>query len=222
MTTDSDASLPRWGGITEPTTVLTNVVLAGIAFVLGARVGYGAAAEGSAAGSFIALGLLSTAIAAAFGAAAHGLDPLTDREQRERCWRVALYATGFIGAASIASVAFFTARGSIRTAILVVAGLKLLGYFVSVARRPDFRTAAADYGAALAVLLVGSLYAMVRWRSPGTGWMVAGVGVSLVAGLVQVRRIAPHRYFNHNDLYHVVQMVALYLFYRGGALLVDR
>jgi len=222
MTTDSDTSLPRWGGITEPTTVLTNVVLACLAFVLGARLGYGAAAEGSASGSFIALGLLSTSVAAAFGAAAHGIDPLTDREQRERCWRVALYTTGFVGAASIASVAFFTARGSIRTAILIVAGLKLLAYFVSIARRPEFRVAAADYGAALAVLLAGSLYAMVRWHSPGTGWMVAGVGVSLVAGIVQVRRVAPHRYFNHNDLYHLVQMVALYLFYRGGVLLVDR
>ena len=222
MTTESDASLPRWGRITEPTTVLTNVVLAGVAFVLGARLGYGAAAEGSASGSFIALGLLATSVAAAFGAAAHGIDRRTDREQHDRCWRVALYVTGFIGAGSMASVACFTARGSIRNAILIVSGLKLLAYFVRVARRPDFRVAAADYGAALAVLLVGSLYAMVRWRLPGTGWMVAGVGVSLVAGLVQVRRIAPHRWFNHNDLYHVVQIAALYLFYRGGALLVDR
>jgi hypothetical protein len=222
MTTDSNAPLPRWAGITEPTTVLTNVVLAGFAFVLGARVGYMSAAEGSAAGSFIALGLLATAVAASFGAAAHGLDPRTDREQREQCWRLALYATGFVGAASIASVAFFTARGLLRTAILVVAGLKLLVYLVRVTRRRDFRVAAVDYGGALAVLFVGSLYAMVRWGLPGTSWMMGGVGVSLVAGLVQARRIAPHRWFNHNDLYHVVQMVALYLFYRGGALLVDR
>ena len=48
MTSETDASLPRWGGITEPTTVATNVVLAGLAIVLGARLGYGAAAEGSA------------------------------------------------------------------------------------------------------------------------------------------------------------------------------
>jgi hypothetical protein len=222
MTTDSGTSLPRWAGITEPTTVLTNVVLAGLAFVLGARLGYGAAAEGSASGSFLALGLFVTAVAAAFGAAAHGLDPVTDREQRQRCWRAALYATGLVGSATIASVAFFAARGAVRTAILLLAGLKVLAYFVSVARRPEFRVAAADYGSALAVLLAGAMYAMARWRSPGTGWLAAGVGVSLVAMLVQVRRVSPHRYFNHNDLYHVVQMAALYLFYRGGALLVDR
>jgi hypothetical protein len=46
--------------------------------------------------------------------------------------------------------------------------------------------------------------------------------VSLVAAIVQARRLAPHRQFNHNDLYHVIQMVALYAFYRGGTLLLDR
>ena len=219
---DGDASLPRLGGITEPTTVATNAVLAGVAFVLGARLGYGAAADGSASGSCMAIALLATAVSAAFGAAAHGIDPLVDREQRERCWRAALYTIGFAGAASIASVAFFTARGSIRTAILVVAGLKLLAYLVSVVRRPEFRVAAADYGGALAVLLAGALYAMARWHAPGMGWLIAGVAVSLVAGLVQARRIAVHRHFNHNDLYHLIQIVALYLVFRGGSLLVDR
>jgi hypothetical protein len=222
MTGDADASLPRLGGITEPTTVATNVVLAGLAFLLGARLGYGAAAEGSASGSFLGLGMLATAVGAAFGAAAHGLDPRSDREQRERCWRASLYALGFAGAATIASVAFFTARGSIRTAILVVAGLKLLAYLVRVARRPEFRVAAADYGSALAVLLAAALYVYARWHAAGMGWLIAAVAVSLVAGLVQVRRIAFHRHFNHNDLFHVIQMVALYLFFRGGALLVDR
>jgi uncharacterized membrane protein len=53
-------------------------------------------------------------------------------------------------------------------------------------------------------------------------WLIVGVLLSLVAGIVQARRLALHRQFNHNDLYHVIQMGALYAFYRGGALLVDR
>jgi hypothetical protein len=52
--------------------------------------------------------------------------------------------------------------------------------------------------------------------------MIAGVLVSFVAGLVQAFRVSPNRWFNHNDLYHVIEIVALYLFYRGGVLLVDR
>jgi len=222
MTTDPGASLPRWGGMTEPTTVLTNLALAGVAFVLGVRLAYFAAGAGIASSGAIGAALLSTALAAVLGAANHGIDPRVDAAQRERCWRGALYATGLVGAASVASVAFFAARGSIRTTILVLAAIKLLGYLVAVARRPEFRVAAADYGGALAVVLAGSAYAMMRWGTPGTGWLIGGVFVSFVAGLVQVRRIALHRHFNHNDLYHVIQLVALYLFYRGGALLVDR
>jgi len=221
MTTDADA-VPRWGGVTEPTTVATNVVLAGLAFVLGARLAYGAAAGGSVSGSFFALGMLAAAVASAFAAAAHGIDPRTGREQRERCWRASLYCLGFASGGTTASVAFFTARGSIRTAILVAAAIKLLVYLASVVRRPRFRIAAADHVGTLTVILAAALYALVRWHAAGMGWLVAGVAASVVALLVQVTHIAFHRHFNHNDLYHVIEMVALYLFFRGATLLVDR
>jgi hypothetical protein len=130
--------------------------------------------------------------------------------------------TGFVGTGTVASVAFFAARGGTRTAILAFAALKLVVYMIKVSRRPDFRVAAADYGGALAILLVGAVYALVRWHLPGASWLIAGVAVSLVAGVVQARTLALHRHFNHNDLFHLIQMVALYLFYRGGAMLVDR
>lgn len=203
-------------------TVATNVVLAGLAFILSARLAFHSAAEGFKAGGAIAGGLMGTALSAALGAVAHGVDPLIDRELRDRMWRGALHAMALIGAGSVASVAFFAARGPVRTAILVFAGLKLLWFSFAVARRPEFRVAAADYGGALAILLAGGIYAWIRWSAPGTLLLVAGVGVSLVAGIVQAKRIGFHRHFNHNDLFHVMQMVALYLFYRGGLLLVDR
>jgi len=221
MSTDS-APLTRWGGLTEPMTVLTDVVLAALAFVLGVRLAYPAAADGAAASLLLAFALFATSASAALAGVAHGLDPVKEIVQRRRCWRAALMTTGFVGAAAIASVAFFAARGSVRLAVLVAAGLKLLTYLVRVARRPEFRVAALDYGGALAVVFAASLYAYLRWRAPGAVWLMASVAVSLLAGIVQARHIGLHRHFNHNDLYHVVEMAALYLLYRGGALLVDR
>jgi hypothetical protein len=219
---DGDAALPRWGVLTEPMTVFTNLVLAGLAFVLTARLAYHSAAIGSAAAASLAAGLLATAFAAVLGAVAHGTDPAVDAPLRARFWRAALYATGLIGVATISCVAFFAARGATRTAILVFACLKLVVFIVNVARRPEFRVAAADYGGALAILLGGAAFAAVRWSAPGMAWLIAGVLMSLVGGIVQARRIGLHRHFNHNDLFHVLQMVALYLLYRGGVLLVDR
>ena len=222
MNVSGEDSLPRWGGITEPMTVLTNVVLGTFAFVLAARLALQSAAEGVTASSALAGGLLATAISAILGAIAHGLDPRVDAAARGRMWRAALFATGFVGAATVVAVAFFAARGSTRTAILVFAALKLVVFTIKVARQPEFRVAAADYGGALAILLGGAAYAMLRWHMAGAAWLIAGVAVSLIAGLVQARPLALHRHFNHNDLFHLIQMVALYMFYRGGAVLVDR
>jgi hypothetical protein len=219
---DGSAELPRWGGVTEPMTVATNAILAVLAFAFADRLADGSAAKGSSAVGWLGVAMWATGIAALIGALAHGTDPARAAALRERFWRGALYTTGFIGAASVASVAFFAARGSARMALLALAAVKLVVFVHRVTRRPEFRIAAADYGGALAIVLVGAAYEMIRGGAPGMTWMIAGVLVSLVAGVVQARRFALHRQFNHNDLYHVIQMVALYAFYRGGALLVDR
>lgn len=219
---DGTAELPRWGGITEPMTVATNAMLAVLAFVFAVRLACRSAATGSAAGACLAAAMVATGLAALIGALAHGTDPDSDEALRARFWRGALYTTGLVGAATVASVAFFATRGSMRTAILVFAGIKLVVFILRVTRHPEFRVAAADYGGALAIVLVGGAYEMYRRRGPGMAWLIVGVLVSLAAGIVQARRLALHRHFNHNDLYHVIQMAALYAFYRGGALLVDR
>ena len=218
---DGSAELPRWGGVTEPMTVATNVVLAVLALVITVRLASHSAAGGSAAQGWLAAAMFATGLAALVGALAHGTDSAGHAALRERFWRGALYATGLIGAATVAAVAFFAARGVARTAILAFAGIKLVVFIVRATRRPEFSVAAIDYGGALAIMLVGAAYGAWR-RAPGMTWLIAGVLVSLVAGIVQARRLAPHRHFNHNDLYHVIQMAALYAFYRGGALLVDR
>ncbi|MDZ4854296.1 MAG: hypothetical protein SGJ26_05485 [Nitrospirota bacterium] len=42
------------------------------------------------------------------------------------------------------------------------------------------------------------------------------------SGYVQVNGVALHQDFNHNDLYHVVQMGGMSLFYRGALVLKER
>ena len=78
----------------------------------------------------------------------------------------------------------------------------------------EFIYVVIDSGAAFAVVA-----ALHLWRF--NGWILAGVAVSILAAVVQASGIALHRHFNHNDLYHVVQMAAMVLLYRGARLLVD-
>ena len=46
--------------------------------------------------------------------------------------------------------------------------------------------------------------------------------MTLLGAIVQQSGISLHRHFNHNDLYHVVQIIGLYLLYRGVRLMQFR
>jgi hypothetical protein len=80
-----------------------------------------------------------------------------------------------------------------------------------VIQNPVFLSAIIAAGTAFAVLVAIQLFA--RPLDAAGVLMLAGVVLSLVAAAVQQSGVAIHRNFNHNDLYHVVQAVALWLLY---------
>lgn len=64
-----------------------------------------------------------------------------------------------------------------------------------------------------------------RWftrKDVSAKWIVSGVVISFVAAAVQRSGFDLHIHFNHNDLYHSVQLVGLYLLYRGACVLDPR
>ena len=96
-----------------------------------------------------------------------------------------------------------------------LAGLKLIAYWWWMLGRDDFIYVVIDTGIAFAAVA-----AMHLWRF--NGWILAGVAVSVAAAAVQASGFAPHPGFNHNDLYHVIQLAAMFLLYRGARTLTDR
>ena len=56
------------------------------------------------------------------------------------------------------------------------------------------------------------------WRE-GVRWLTRAIWVTLAGLAVLVLKLAPHGNFNHNDLYHVIQMGGLFCLYRGAVLL---
>ncbi len=52
--------------------------------------------------------------------------------------------------------------------------------------------------------------------------LVLGIVTTLVGAGVQASGFTLHRHFNHNDLYHVIQMAATVMLYRGALLARDR
>jgi hypothetical protein len=77
-------------------------------------------------------------------------------------------------------------------------------------------TVSLFYGLAIAAAALLHVLRLRRGDRPGATWILAGLGVSVAAALVQRSGFALHPHFNHNDLYHVVQMLGTWLLYRGG------
>jgi hypothetical protein len=78
-----------------------------------------------------------------------------------------------------------------------------------------------EYGVSMTLVLLLQIWQWWRYRSEAAPWIIAGILVSAVASQIQMSRLGLHRHFNHNDIFHVVQMLTLWLLYRGGLHLGD-
>lgn len=178
----------------EPMTVLTDYALAGVAGTLAFRL--------RQITPLWALGLAALALAALAGGTWHGF------WQGDLLWKATTLLAGMANFGMLAGAALATTRGAARTVLVAFAALKLAVYAAWMLRHDEFIWVVAD--TALALALVAALY---LWRF--NGWMLAGVAVSVLAGLAQASGLRLHAHFNHNDLYHLIQIGALFAFYRG-------
>ena len=180
--------------MSEPVTMLTDYALGAVCAWLGVRL--------FRFSRYWAIAFLALALAAFLGGTWHGVFPSS------ALWKATILSVGVASFGMVAGSALLATRGFVRNTLTSFAALKLLLYSGWMLFHDDFIWVIADTGSALAI--VGALH---LWRF--NGWMLAGVGVSVAAALAQASGLALHRHFNHNDLYHVVQIAALLLFYRG-------
>jgi hypothetical protein len=180
--------------ISEPVTLVTDYLLGAVSAWL--------AFKTSKISRLWALGFAAVSVAAFLGGTWHGL------VQSEPLWKATLLAAGVASFGMLAGSAIQTASGAGRALLLGFAVVKVIVYTLWMLARDEFIWVVADTG--ISLLALAGLY---LWRL--NGWMLAGVAVSAAAGAVQASGFALHRNFNHNDLYHLVEIAALLLFYRG-------
>ncbi len=198
----------------EPVTALTDyglAVLAGVLAVWLVELPGTAAVVWAASFAFAAL-------AATLAGTSHGFGPSLPARSAIALWRAALLATIGAGTLVLAASASVCLAPGARLAVIAAATAKSFAAALWTWREPQFGRAVTSYALDLAAVLILQSY---RWNLPGSGWVVAAIAVSAVAAVVQTSRLALHRSFNHNDLYHLVQAAALYLLYRGAAVLLS-
>ena len=178
----------------QPTTVLTDYALAALSIFLGSKL-VGKSKPWAVA--FLALGL-----GAALGGTWHGF------WENDALWKATTLSVGVASFGMLAGSAVAMTSGALQRLLVGFALGKLAAYCAWMLYHDDFIWVIADTGSAL--LIVALLH---LWRF--NGWILAGVAVSVFAGLAQASGFALHERFNQNDLYHVLQTAAMFLLYRG-------
>jgi len=207
--------------VTEPMTMITDYAMGALAFVLAMRLLTDATAGRQLSGRLWAAAFVMTAVAAFVGGTYHGFIQWMPGLTGRALWKMTLVATGLGSAFLLAAAVVASVAGPLRTALVVVVVVKLVVYTWTIASRDQFVLVIADYGTALVAVLLAAWFIRPSGLTPAAWWLTSGVAVAVVAGLIQWAHLAPHVRFNHNDLFHVVQMASLYLLYRGGLLLRD-
>lgn len=201
--------------IAEPSTLITDLLLGALALACGIgllrRSGWA-----DRAARLWGAGLLTLGVAAIAGGLYHGFRPLLAPLAVTALWKSTVLAIGLADLLLLAGALFAWAGRRLRRLLLPLLVAKFAVYAVWMAGHDDFLYVLLEYGPSLLLLLVLALVAWRRRPDRGGAAITAGVLVSVLAALVQASGLSLHRHLNHNDLYHLVQMVAVWLFYRGA------
>ena len=200
--------------ITEPMTLFTDYALATVTGMLAVSLlRLGRPGQSSAtlwAGAFIAI-----SAAALIGGTYHGGGHILSERVLAGLWKITMFISGFISFFMLMAAVVSCLPKRWHFWVLGVTVLKLLLYLVWVSAHDEFLYVVYDYGSAMIVVLCLYTTMIFRIGQKGSLWIIGGLILSVTAAIFQRSGwdISPH--FNHNDLYHVIQMGAVYLIYKG-------
>ncbi len=200
----------------EPMTVLTDVILAAAAVWAGARI---LAVSQTQVHRYFALSFFLIALGTLTGATIHAIRHTSRVSWVPLLWRITGIAVGLSVMAMLAGT-FYHLLSSAYADILrwTVLGLSIV-YSAFIWRDYRFRNVIVFYSVSMAFILGAMGLSYVSTGSPGAKLICIAILVSFGAAAVQRSGLRLARHFNHNDIYHVIQLVGLYFFYKGALLL---
>jgi hypothetical protein len=202
--------------MTEPGVTLTDYLLALEAAVFALFVWNGGHSENLRVPFTIFFG--ATSLAAAAGGTVHGFFAGATTRVGVALWRLTLVALGITAlAAWMIGAQMLLPAGPARIVRFVATAVAAIYTIIVVAVDDRFWIAVVHYIPPTLVMLAAFAVAAARTRSGSAFGGLLGMVLTLVAAVVQQRRIALHpAYFNHNALYHAIQAIALGLIYVGA------
>lgn len=204
--------------MTEATTAITDLVLGGLTLVF--AIYLVAMRPVVRARRWWAAALAAAGTAALAGAFYHAFLGQIAPGALATVWKVTLLSICVAAFALVPATAFAFLPAKTTRICLGVAGVVSVGFAVVALTRDDFLIAVLNYGCAIVFVGVVVL-SRHRLHPVAAGWILAGLALSVAAAIVQQSGFALHPRFNHNDLYHVIQIVANSTLFEGARRIGD-
>jgi hypothetical protein len=197
--------------IHEPATLLTDYLLTALGVWLAWRLKRGSSIHIPAVRWWY-WALLSLALSAFVGGSYHGFAPNLPTAADEIWWRLVLWIIcliGFtMGSALICELAPQATQWIWKRLLIA----KFVFASSVVIFLPDFMVAIADYGSVMLAWAVAAVLVRRPWRWP----ILAAVALSGLAAWVQQSGIGVSAHINHNDVFHLIQALALIGFHQAA------
>lgn len=156
------------------------------------------------------------AFSAFLGAVSHGFGSNFPPLIRQLAWKLTVLSVGFT--ALFFLLAAFSCIMTYATYSLLrwIPIMAVVIYGFVIWRQSEFSQVLKFCGPAMAFVLIVMIYLYVTTGDRGAGSIITGLVISFGGALLWSARFSLHTHFNHNDIFHVIQMVGLWFIYRGG------
>jgi hypothetical protein len=207
--------------ITEPSTLATDYVLAAICATLAWRLRSKATVTNQRSMHLWAQALAATAVGSFAGGTYHGFNTMLPSPLGRAMWAATTIVVGMAACLLLSATLTAAVPRTARRWLLAVVWGQFAVYAAWMLRHDAFVNVIVEYGLAMLFVLLLHVAAPRLRREPSTRWVIAGVALTFAAAGVQQSGFDLHRHLNHNDLQHLVQMVAVWFLYKGGSNLRD-
>jgi len=200
----------------EPMTVLTDVLLAAAAAYCGVKI---YVASATPVHLYFSLSFFLVALGTLAGATIHAIRHTSLVSRVPLLWRITGIAVGTSATAMLAATFYHILPADYADLLRwTVLGLSII-YAAYIWRDYRFQNVIIFYSILMAFILGAMGLSYVSTGSPGAKLIAVGIIISFGAAAIQRSGFKLARHFNHNDIYHVIQLIGLYFFYKGALLL---
>ena len=149
----------------------------------------------------------------------HWFDPNSSLFFKDFIWKTTLLIIGltaiFLLFATLSTVVSYQTYVILRWIPILV----YMVYAVIIWKHGDLVQTIKFYIPVLVFIFLIMVYVYLATHDSGAGKIILGLIVSFFGAVLWVKKMSLHGYFNHNDLYLVIQIIGLWFLYRGALII---